>query len=108
MRSSISSFDYEYATLNRNEGLIGNIKILLAGVLIFGSVVLVYNRMVGLFEEAIGGGLNARALTMINYLPNLTKVDEHRKTVMVFGSSMVQYGFLPPLFDREMEKRGII
>jgi len=106
MHSYISSSDNQFIGTESRKEMISKIKILLAGVLIFGSVVSAYYLMINLFEKVIGGGLNARMLTMIDYLPNLTKAAGHKKNVMVFGSSMAQYGFLPTLFDREMKAQG--
>ncbi|PWK53959.1 hypothetical protein [Pleionea mediterranea] len=51
-------------------------------------------------EEFIG-----RVVGSLKYLPKITQQQDDQ--VMVFGSSMVEAGFSPRQFDREMKQRGI-
>ena len=84
-----------------------NLRIAVAGVVLFGAVVAAYGGLIAVLERAGGGSLNARALTMLDYLPEITSQPADRDLVMLFGSSMVQAGFDPLDFDAALAAEGI-
>ncbi len=81
-------------------------KTLWAGVLLFGLVLGAYNLAVYGLKSA-GADLNGRVSAQINYLPTLIDEIDGKDAVMVFGSSMVQAGFEPLLFDGIMAEKGL-
>ncbi len=82
-----------------------NLKTGVAGILIFGGVVLLY-QLVWIFLEGAGARIYDRVLQQLDYLPMLVAEHPEKKKVIVFGSSMVQAGFDPLLFDELMEDKN--
>lgn len=79
---------------------------LIAGTLLFGAVIGAYNLIIiGL--KSIGADLNGRVVAFIDYLPEVTAEPADKQLVMFFGSSMVQAGFEPNVFDAAMQTKGI-
>ena len=79
------------------------LKILLATVLGMGAAM----GLVNLFFVAVDASADTilgRVMESRRQLPNITAIEE--PVVMVFGSSMVQAGFSPRQFDKEMAERG--
>lgn len=93
--------------MNKHSPMRTNLKTAVAGLIVFGSLVLLYTEGIKGLERAGGGSLNARALTMIDYLPEITAQPADRKLVMFFGSSMVEAGFDPLAFDGVMAGEGL-
>ncbi len=74
------------------------IRTSIAGILLFGSVVFLYQRS---FHFAMGG--EDRLTVEIDFLPELVLKEPEKKKVIVFGSSQVEAGFEPHVFDGAME-----
>lgn len=75
--------------------------LILLGMAIAMSLVRLFTYAVGASGEEFLGG----PLTALKYLPTIAQ--EEQPQVMVFGSSMVQAGFSPRQFDRELKEQGI-
>lgn len=78
------------------------VKTAIAGLLLFGTVVLLFQLLI----NSLRGGED-RATSEIKYLPQLVAENREKKKTMVFGSSMVQAGFQPKIFDQFMTDQGI-
>ena len=104
MPSSISSSDFEtgYQTLDQQGRLKVAVKTLIAGILVFGAVVAIYN---GILQSL--GNFNGRMVAQLQHLPQLVAASRDKDAIMVFGSSMVQAGFEPEVFDRAMQGYGV-
>jgi len=74
----------------------------IAGVFLFGSVSVAFQLLV----NTLRGG-DDRVTSQVRFLPELVSEHREKKKVIVFGSSMVQAGFEPTLFDRTTAERGI-
>jgi len=96
MHSSISSSDLTKGRLRTA------LQTAIAGVLLFGGVIVAFQFLV----NTLRGG-DDRVTTQIGVLPELVSQYPEKKKVMVFGSSMVQAGFEPLVFDEAMAQRGI-
>ncbi len=109
--SSISSSDIscsdsdpesDYQSLDQANRLRVALKTLAAGVLVFGAVVLIYN---GILQAL--GDINGRVVAQLEHLPGIVAQNRDKRKVFVFGSSMVQAGFEPDVFDAAMADKGI-
>ena len=94
--------DPDYQTLDQTKRLRVALRTLAAGVLVFGGVVFIYN---GLLQ--IIGDINGRVVAQIEHLPEIVAENRDKRKVFVFGSSMVQAGFEPDVFDAAMADKGI-
>ena len=102
MPSSTSNSNATTADNGRKVALITT----LAGVLLFGAVIGTYNLII-LGIKSIGGDLNGRVDAFLEFLPQVAAEPTDKQLVMVFGSSMVQAGFEPRVFDEVMKNKGI-
>lgn len=93
--------------MSQDSALRTSFKTAVAGTVLFGSIVGLYVLGITLLERVGGGGLNSRTLSMIEYLPEIAAAPPERRLVMVFGSSMVQRGFDPLVFDAQMAAEGL-
>ena len=82
------------------------LKTLVAGLLVFGVTVGIYNGLLQLLYAG-GGDINGRMLTQLEMLPEIASANHDKHRVFVFGSSMVQAGFEPAVFDKAMSAKGI-
>ena len=78
-------------------------KTAIVGLLLFAPAVLLFRLFVNVAVEELVGRSNAQ----IGFLPELARALPLKKKVMVFGSSMVQAGFEPLVFDKVMSDQGI-
>ncbi len=104
MPSSISSSENNVAAPGR---FAVPLKVVVAGVLVFGAVVLSYRQMVTAFERLGDGFMAGGMVSMLEYLPELTRTAEGHASMMLFGTSMVEAGFTPNEFDRTLAARGL-
>ncbi|MEM6484828.1 MAG: hypothetical protein AAF662_07595 [Pseudomonadota bacterium] len=103
MHSSTSSSEFEnrYQTLDSTGELKVRMCTFLGGLLVFVLVVGLFNFL------ARKVPMNDRVLGMIDYLPKLVEDSADSRRVLFFGSSMVQAGFEPELFDRYFSDRDL-
>ncbi len=106
MPSSTSSFNNTYQTEKTRGRLRVACLTLVAGFFLFGGVVLIYNGLLALIYQA-GGDINGRVVGQIEHLPEIVAGNRDKRKVFVFGSSMVQAGFEPTVFDSAMAARGV-
>ena len=106
MPSSTSSSNEVYQTSDPRSRLRVACSTLAAGIVLFGGVVLIYNGLLALLYLA-GGDINGRVVGQIEHLPEIVASNPNKRKVFVFGSSMVQAGFEPSVFDSELAARGI-
>ncbi|XOV85280.1 MAG: hypothetical protein ACFHXK_09200 [bacterium] len=105
MPSSIFSSDPSQpisgsAPSGRDQPIQVAVKTLISGVLVFGLVVLMYVSLgIGEYNDRI-----EKPLGMLKTISENLKVEPQ---IIVYGSSMVQYGFDPLLFDAELALRGV-
>ena len=100
--NSDSSHDEAYQTSDPGDRLRVAVRTLLAGVLVFGSVVGCYNGLLSLI-----GDYNGRVVAQLEHLPLIVAENRDKLKVFVVGSSMVQAGFEPTVFDRATHEKGI-
>lgn len=103
MHSSTSNSEFEnrYQTLDSTGELKVRLRTFLGGLLVFVLVVGLFNFL------ARQVSMNDRVLGMIDYLPSLVEESADTRNVLFFGSSMVQAGFEPELFDRYFSDREL-
>ncbi|MCZ6458136.1 MAG: hypothetical protein O6766_02130 [Gammaproteobacteria bacterium] len=106
MPSSTFNSDNAYQTTDPRNRLRVALYTLAAGIFLFGGVVLIYNGMLALLYSA-GGNINGRVVDQIEHLPEIVEENRDKQKVFVFGSSMVQAGFEPTVFDSAMAARGV-
>ena len=97
-----SSFEEAYQTTDPSGRLRVAIRTLLAGVLVFGGVVLIYNGLLSLI-----GDYNGRVVRQLEHLPVVVAENRDKLKVFVVGSSMVQAGFEPTVFDQVTREMSI-
>ena len=81
------------------------------GAALFVSAVLLFRGFIMLLLAMAGIGgdpLNARISQGLAHLPDLVAENSVRSSVIVFGSSLVEQGFSPVVFDNEMRELGFI
>lgn len=106
IHSSISNFDAD-ERLNRRQSIRCAMRLTVAALLLFGAVIMVYRSFVGFIEQGSNGAITGRMKNMVRYLPQIPDESAGDKSVMIFGTSMVQYGFSPNEFDRIMAENDI-
>ena len=106
MPSSTSSFDERYQTTEPGGRLRVALQTLGAGIIVFGGTLLIYHGLLHLLYQA-GGDLNGRMVAQIEHLPDIVSSNRDKQKVFVFGSSMVQAGFEPTVFDAVMRDEGL-
>ena len=100
--SSDSIFEEAYQTTDPSGRLRVAIRTLLAGVLVFGGVVGIYNGLLSLI-----GDYNGRVVGQLEHLPVVVGENRGKQKVFVVGSSMVQAGFEPTVFDQATREKGV-
>ena len=102
--SSSETYENQYQTMASHNRWQIAAKTMLAGALIYLCVLLTYHAL--LF--AVGAQqLNERMLDQIDFAPKTVDVPEGHKSVLFYGSSMVQAGFEPYEFDLALANEGI-
>jgi len=96
MPSSTSSSD------SSRQGLKIALQTSIAGLILFGSVVLAFRGFASLAREG-----EDRIMMQIGFLPELVSGQPGKKKVIVFGSSIVQAGFEPFSFDQVTAEKGV-
>jgi hypothetical protein len=84
-----------------------SIATILGGLVIFLGALLVFRVLLYLLSEAGVDFGNERILEALDALPEMVENQPAEKSVMVFGSSMVEAAFSPREFDRQIRRKGI-